>query len=183
MITVAPEGTVIRDQKGRPQISDPKSAASAATLPIPVELVEVLAEHLAARGLTAAHGDRLVFEAPEGGPLHYANWRNRVWLSAVKEARCERAGFHDLRRANATALVRDGVDIRTAQSVLRHSDSRLTLNLYAQVEAEAQRAATNQTASRFLRWGDNGEIERAERRLDAKQVPEKGPLPAPFQWR
>ena len=180
-VTIADGGTVIRDQKGRPQISDPKSAASAATLPIPLQLVEILAEHLAAMGLTAADGDRLIFETPEGGPLRYANWRNRTWLPAVKEAGCEGAGFHDLRRANATALVRDGVDIRTAQSILRHSDSRLTLNLYAHLEAEAQRAATNQTASRFLRPRDGREMEKTIKRfLTGFPQSPPGPLNGPL---
>lgn len=39
----------------------------------------------------------------------------------------ERVSFHDLRRAAATALVRDGVDLKTAQTRLGHSDPRLTL--------------------------------------------------------
>jgi integrase len=68
----------------------------------------------------------------------------------VKAAGCEGAGFDDLRRANATRLVRDGVDIRTAQSLLRHSDARLTLNVYAQAEAEAQRQAVDRMGSAFL---------------------------------
>ena len=71
-------------------------------------------------------------------------------MPAAKAAGCEGAGFHDLRRANATALVRGGIDIRTTQALLRHSDARLTLNLYAEVEAEAERLATDQMAAKFL---------------------------------
>ena len=37
--------------------------------------------------------------------------------------------FHDLRRANATGLVAAGVDVKTAQTRLGHSSSRLTLEL------------------------------------------------------
>jgi integrase len=153
-ITITEGGTVIRDRKGRPMLSGPKGSASAATLPVPVPLMEVLAEHLAAKRVNASDSDCLLFEAPEGGLLDYIHWRNRVWLPAVKEAGCEGARFHDLRRANATALVREKIDIRTVQSVLRHSDSRLTLNLYAQVQEEAQREATDQMASRFMRPRD-----------------------------
>ena len=149
--TITITGTVIRDQKGRPMTSDPKTPTSQATLPAPIALMDLLAEHLAAKGVNASDGDRLLFEAPEGGLLSYSHWRARVWLPAVSAAGCEGAGFHDLRRANATALVHDGVDIRTAQSLLRHSDPRLTLNLYAMVEAEAERQATDQMAAKFLR--------------------------------
>jgi integrase len=149
-VTIAEGGTVIRDAKGRPLVGDPKSEASQATLPIPGGLVAILAKHLAARGLTASDRDGLVFEAPEGGLLRYSNWRNRVWLPAVAEAGCEGAGFHDLRRAAATALVRDGVDVKTTQSLMRHSDVRLSIGLYADAEVEAERTAVEKLGAKFL---------------------------------
>jgi integrase len=48
------------------------------------------------------------------------------------KARYEGLGFHNLRRANATGLVAEGVDVKTAKGLLGHSDSRLTLDHYAQ---------------------------------------------------
>ena len=63
--TITITGTVIRDQKGRPLTSDPKSATSQATLPIPIALMDLLAEHLAVQGVNASDGDRLLFEAPQ----------------------------------------------------------------------------------------------------------------------
>ncbi|MGH9149220.1 MAG: tyrosine-type recombinase/integrase [Acidimicrobiales bacterium] len=59
-------------------------------------------------------------------------------------------GFHDLRRTSTTALVVEGVDIRTAQGRLGHSDPRLTLAVYAQVVPEADRQAADRLAARFL---------------------------------
>jgi integrase len=162
-ITIDEDGTIIRDKKGSPVVSDPKSAASHATLPIPVELVEILSAHLATRGLTAADSGRLIFEAPTLGPLRYSNWRNRVWVPAAIRAEVgemvpdsdneeklhyEGAGFHDLWRAYSTSLVADRVDMKTAQSMLRHSDARLTIGLYAEVEAENQRQATDHRGAR-----------------------------------
>jgi integrase len=49
-----------------------------------------------------------------GKPLDYTWWRRKV-------------GFQDLRRANATEMVRAKVDVKTAQARLGHSDPRLTL--------------------------------------------------------
>jgi hypothetical protein len=46
-------------------------------------------------------------------------------------------GFHDLRRLNATEMVRLNVDIKTAQHRLGHSDPRLTLAVYAEATTEA----------------------------------------------
>jgi integrase len=59
-------------------------------------------------------------------------------------------GFHDLRRANATGLVADGVDIKTAQVLLGHSNPQLTLGLYAQAVVSMGEAAAEAMAARFL---------------------------------
>jgi integrase len=87
----------------------------------------MLTEHLARRGLTGADTDALGFR-----PLRYERWRRRVWLPATERAGLHGLRFHDLRRANATALVLDGVDVKTAQTRLGHSDPRLTIAIYAQ---------------------------------------------------
>jgi integrase len=148
--TVTVAETNIRDAKGRPVKGPPKSRASGRTVSLPAALGDVLAEHMAARGLTAADTDRLIFEAPTGGPIRYANWRNRVWLPATKAAGLVGVGFHDLRRATATAMVAAGVDIKTAQVRLGHSDPRLTLAIYAQATTAADRAAAEILGAQFL---------------------------------
>ena len=76
---------------------------------------------VARRGLTAADSDVLLFVSKGAAPLNYSHWRQRVW-----EPACVRAGhsgltFHDLRRANATGMVADKVDLKTAQIRLGHS--------------------------------------------------------------
>jgi integrase len=142
--------TNIRDAKDRLLVGKPKSLASKRTVAMPEALVEVLAAHMAAMGLTAADSDRLLFEAPGGGPLRYANWRARVWLPAVKAAQCEGAGCHDLRRANATQLVAGGTDPKTAQTRLGHSDIRLTLGLYPDAVDTADRKAAESLGDVFL---------------------------------
>jgi hypothetical protein len=58
-------------------------------------------------------------------------------------------GFHDLRRANATGLVAEGVDIKTAQALLGHSNAQLTLGLYAQAVVSLGAAAVESMAARF----------------------------------
>jgi integrase len=87
---------------------------------------------------------------PGGGPLDYSRWRRRVWLPAVRAAGLEGLTFHDLRRVNATAMVLDGVDVRTAQARLGHSDPRLTLGVYASATSEGDQAAARRLGERFL---------------------------------
>jgi integrase len=130
--------------------------------------------------LTGADGDALVFPSKSGQLRSYSNWRERVWNPACvavglgqwvdvereprkpaskrgKRARVASRRrylgltFHDLRRANASALVAQGVDLKTAQTRLGHADPRLTLAVYAQATSEADKAAAELVGDRFRR--------------------------------
>ncbi|HUP68571.1 MAG TPA: site-specific integrase [Acidimicrobiales bacterium] len=145
----------------------PKSAAGCRTLTVPAPLMDMLGRHLARRGLTGSDSRAYVFVSPGGGPLDYSHWYQRDWVPAVvgaghyeetpdpkrpgKTRKKPTLGFHDLRRANATGLVAEGVDLKTAQSRLGHSDPRLTLAVYAQATSEGDRRAAEQMGSRFMR--------------------------------
>jgi site-specific recombinase XerD len=73
-------------------------------------------------------------------------------------------GFHDLRRANATELVAAGVDVKTAQGLLGHSESRLTLDLYAQQVTALGEAAAKAMGAKFL-----GPSPRDERAMESEE--------------
>lgn len=81
--------------------------------------------------------------------------------------RYEGLGFHDLRRASATGLVAAGVDVKTAQAVLGHTDARVTLELYAQVVTEQQREAADAMGAKFL-----GGTPRGNRGVEAETASE-----------
>lgn len=132
------------------ELVEVKSGAGRRTLTMPRALVDVLSVHLARAGLTAANGDSLIFTAADGGPLSYTNWRRRTWLPAIEKAGLPDVDFHDLRRAAATALVRLGVDVKTAQTRLGHSDVRLTLEVYAQATTEGDLEAADRLGERFF---------------------------------
>jgi hypothetical protein len=51
---------------------------------------------------------------------------------------------------NATALVAEGVDVKTPQVRLAHSNPRPTLALYAQSTEAADKAAADALGARFL---------------------------------
>jgi integrase len=139
-----------RDGKGHPVLSPPKSSAGSRTLAIPPVLADILAEHMVTCGLRAADDDRFMFEASNGAPLRYSNWRRSVWVPATEAAEHPDVGFHDLRRASATALVSRGIDIKTVQARLGHSDPRLTLQVYAEVVQEAEHHAADVLGDHFL---------------------------------
>ena len=147
-VTVAEQ--VSRGIGGVGILSPPKSSAGIRTLSIPRELASILSAHLAHRELTGAEPDALLFSDRTDEPLDYSNWRRRVWLPAVESAGLNGLGFHDLRRTNATAMVLDGVDVKTAQTRLGHSDPRLTLAIYAQATREGDRLAADKLGTRLM---------------------------------
>jgi integrase len=146
-LTVAEQAT--RVAHGRIVFGPPKSAAGHRTMSAPTALVDLLSRHLASRGLSAADRDALVFVSPEGGVIDYAHLRQRVWLPACQATGLEGLTFHDLRRANATALVAEHVDIKTAQVRLGHADPRTTLGIYARATGEGDRRAAEAVAKRL----------------------------------
>lgn len=79
---------------------------------------------MARRGLTGVDQGAYVFTRTDGEPLDYSNWRRRVWLPTTRAVGLHSLSFNDLRRANATALVLDRVNLKTAQTRLGHSDAR-----------------------------------------------------------
>jgi len=93
---------------------------------------------------------RFLFATPDGEHLDYSNWLHPIWYPARKRADVEWAQFHDLRRANATGLVLEGIDLKTAQTRLGHTDPRLTLGIYAQATTESDRQAADRLGERFL---------------------------------
>lgn len=148
--TVAVTEQITRGKGGRIVVGLPKSDAGRRTLSMPTALAALLTEHLNSIGPAPAGSAAWVFPSTTGGPLHYANWYHRVWAPAVAAAGLEGLTFHDLRRANATGLVAAGVDVKTAQTRLGHSSSRLTLDLYAQSVAARDRDAADALGETFM---------------------------------
>ncbi len=148
VVTVAEQ--VTRGPGGTAAVGPPKSTAGRRTLAAPPALMAILSAHLTHRGLSPNDHDAFVFTGPDGEQLDYSNWLHRIWYPARRQAGIEWLQFHDLRRANATGLVIEGVDIKTTQTRLGHTDPRLTLSIYAQAVSEADRAAAKVLERRFL---------------------------------
>jgi integrase len=163
---------IVRGIGGRNVFGPPKSKAGKRTMFMPTAIVTMLSAHLERAGLTPDDSDALVFTDEDGGPLRYSNWRRRVWLPAAKAAGCEGAGFHDLRRLNATTLVVGGIDVKTAQVRLGHADPRMTLAIYASAPASVDRAAADVIGERF--FGHDA------RKLPSKPKAKTAKISAPF---
>jgi len=74
-----------------------------------------------------------------------------LWLSTVMRYHIEpvvrnlgikkRVGWHTFRHTYATLLKANGEDVKVVQELLRHGSSRVTLDIYAQAQMPAKRAA------------------------------------------
>ena len=146
-VTIAEQLT--RGTQGLHYMGPPKSQAGHRTLAVPKSLMTMLADHLDAENISRLDREAMVFTRADGDPLEYSNWRRRTWVPAVTAAGLDGLTFHDLRRANATAMVLRGLDLKTAQTRLGHSDPRLTLGIYAQATNEADRAAADRLGEHF----------------------------------
>jgi len=68
----------------------------------------------------------------------------------LKEGEKVRFGFHNLRHSLASFLVRTKTDPKTVQALLRHSDVRTTLQLYAHSVSADRMAAQGEMLQAIL---------------------------------
>jgi len=107
----------------------------------PVPLTDVLAQCLLAwhAETVYAQPSDWVFASkknkgrtPRSGSILAADYlRPAARAAGVKLAPGQRFGFHNLRHSLATYLVNKGMDVKTVQALLRHSNVTTTLGLYA----------------------------------------------------
>jgi integrase len=143
--TIRVERQLDRDR----QLVTLKTKAARRELAIPDWLANDLRNHLARRGSAIALPSALVFTAAQGKPLHYSNWRRRVWRPACEAAGLPGLGFHDLRSNNATALVDEGINPKVLQQRLGHANVSTTLGIYARATKKADRSAADVLGARL----------------------------------
>jgi len=68
-----------------------------------------------------------------------------------------RAGLHAFRHSLATVLItEENVDPKTAQGILRHASSDITMDIYTHAQDEAKRKALEKYESRLLQHAGEG---------------------------
>ena len=136
---------------GRPLFALPKGGKER-DVPLPESVALRLSAHLAEHparevGLPwqAPGGQKvtvaLAFTAPAGGAIWRGEWNRNTWHPALQAAGvtpCRENGFHALRHAFASALLADGVDIRTLAEYLGHHDPAFTLRVYCHLIPSGQ---------------------------------------------
>jgi integrase len=122
----------------------PKTRSSNRVLPMSEFLVGVLETHRTGNSINSPEG--LVFRTRTGTPLSSKNLYNRELAPACDRIKQPRVSWHSFRHTHATLLADVGESIKTAQSLLGHSDLGTTLNTYAHVLPGSQRRAVERVA-------------------------------------
>lgn len=145
---------VVRTLKADGTLKEPKTEAGKRVIAVDA----VTMAHLKAwRAVQAELLDSLCIEVDEaapvlcsatGGFLNSANFEH-WWQGFRTEAGFPSLKFHELRHTQATQLLAQGVDVKTVQTRLGHSDASLTLNWYAHAVPENDRAAADRLAELF----------------------------------
>ena len=95
----------------------------------------------------------LVFTTATGTAYGPRNVLRTVQNAATRLGLPETVGVHTLRHSAATALLEGGAHIKNVSSILGHSSAQVTLDFYAHVHDEQQRAALDSLTGTM--WGQN----------------------------
>jgi integrase len=134
----------IRRSVNRGHIQTVKSRASQKPLPMPGRLAQVWRGHLHRRPENA---DRWLFVNSRSRPYSADKIViSKLWpiLDTLKIRRC---GLHAFRHFHSSALLEAGASPQVAQAQLRHSDARITLEVYSHVIGDSQRDAVDRVAN------------------------------------
>jgi integrase len=103
-------------------------------------VVAALLRHRGEQG-SESQLDAFVFPNAKGGPHDTHNLLWRVLYPACKTAEVPRVSWHELRHTHATLLNSQGESMKTIQAQLRHSSSRVTMEIYTHAIPQHQREA------------------------------------------
>ena len=148
--------------EGRIIFGDVKSPASRRTLSVPSFLIEMLAEHVAARGRPSP--EALLFVAPNGGPLRRSTFRTRVFDPAARRAGIDGVTFHALRHTAVALMIEAGAHIEAIKQRLGHSSIRVTSDVYGSLLPTVDESVTAALDARFIHLGPSASQSAKSRR-------------------
>jgi len=109
-------------------ITETKTKGSVRTVVLPITVVKIL------EALHQKSDSRWMFPSPviEDSPNDPTSWR-RILSRLLEHSGCKHVRFHDLRHTFATAALEYGMDVKTLSSVIGHTTSATTLDVYAHI--------------------------------------------------
>jgi integrase len=135
------------DCKARRLIDDTKRPSRKRVVPLVPELHQTLRERWMATGRPVRG---LVFSNPKGEPLDLDNLRTRHFYGALEKAEIKRrVRIYDLRHGFGTAGLEAGLDAKDVATLMGHSSTRTTQDIYQHVSDQRKREAAERIAERL----------------------------------
>jgi integrase len=149
--------------------NQPKRRSSRGSVPAVRQLAEALEAHRLRASFLATPGSP-IFQGGTGQPLNLDNLVRRVITPAIEKCiKCRKSksehpteghlfeldeslcwhGWHAFRRGLATNLHEIGVDDKTIQAILRHSDIGITQRIYIKSVSKSQTSALDALGEKF----------------------------------
>lgn len=133
------------DCKRRTLIEDTKRPSRRREVPLVSEILRVLREDWMAAGRP---NTGLVFKTIDGQPLDLDNLRSRHFLPALKSAEItRRVRIYDLRHGFGTAGLEAGLDVKDVATLMGHSSTRTTQDVYQHVDDSRKSDAARKIAA------------------------------------
>lgn len=120
------------------------------TVPVAPDILAIVVKH-AGQVVRLEGQPRLVFPSPTGRPIHYSDFGRDVFKPAARAIGRPQMTTHDIRHTFASQALSQGVNIKTLQSMLGHSDASLTLNRYSHLIPSDATIAAERMADLLLR--------------------------------
>ena len=123
-------------------LGTPKSAASAADIPLSATLAKEIRKHLKSKRYRE-NPLGILFANNRLRPYSDNKLREKHLHPLLKALGMKQVGFHAIRHGVASELINSGTPITVVRDQMRHSDVRVTLGIYGHVIGNAQRKAVD----------------------------------------
>jgi integrase len=133
----------IRRSVNRGHVQTVKSRASQKPLPLPDALAEILKGHL---NTWRESPERWLFANNRSRPYSADKLVTFKLWPILEKFNIPHCGLHAFRHFHSTMLLELGAVPQVAQAQMRHSDPRITLEVYSHVVGESQRSAVEKVA-------------------------------------
>ena len=89
------------------------------------------------------HQSSYVFTNPDGSPIHYPHFTERIFYKAIERAGVRKITFHECRKSFASNFMMSSGDLYALKNLLGHQSIDVTQKSYAHLHPQFMREQAN----------------------------------------